>query len=90
MSRLGLVSRCLSLLIAGIYVALCLTLEGPKAAPACLILALPLALIWFPEELGAMTGYLAHGPITAETPPILVAIMGWLFLLSPALLPLVG
>ncbi len=87
MSRLGIVSRALSLLIAGAFTVLCLLGGGPKAAEvACLVLLFPLALIWFPEPIGAATGYLGHAPITVETPPLLVAFMGWVFLLGPVVL----
>ncbi|MBI5635062.1 MAG: hypothetical protein HZA15_16455 [Nitrospirae bacterium] len=52
------------------------------------VLLLPLALIWFPDELGSFTGYVGRGSnIDTETPPILVSIAGWFFLVGlPVLL----
>ncbi|HEY2416205.1 MAG TPA: hypothetical protein VGI40_28450 [Pirellulaceae bacterium] len=49
--------------------------------PLAVVLLVPLGLIWFPEELGCFTGYVSRGGyINNETPPTLVAFMGWLFL----------
>ena len=47
---------------------------------------LPLALIWFPEFLGGLTGWGTRAPVDRPSPPILVAGMGWLFLLGLPLL----
>ncbi len=54
----------------------------------CVVLLLPLALLWFPDELGNLTGYVGRsGNINTETPPILVSVMGWFFLVGlPVLL----
>jgi len=84
MSRSELVSRALSLLVAAAYVAVCVWQDGAKDLPPFLVLLLPLALIWFPEQIGSMTGYfgVGHGSITAESPPLLVAFVGWVFLLG--------
>lgn len=51
------------------------------------VLLFPLALIWFPEALGSLTGSVGRGAtIDTETPPILVSIFGWFFLVGlPAL-----
>jgi hypothetical protein len=43
---------------------------------------LPLALIWFPEFLGNLTGWGTRAPVDQPSPPKLVAGMGWLFLLG--------
>lgn len=44
---------------------------------------LPLALIWFPDTLGSLTGYVGRdGKINTETPPILVSLAGWFFLVG--------
>jgi hypothetical protein len=52
------------------------------------VLLVPLALIWFPDEIGSFTGSVGHGGyIDAETPPALVSFMGWFLLVGfPALL----
>ena len=42
-----------------------------------------LALIWFPEELGSMTGSVGRGGyINRETPGCMLSAMGWLFLVG--------
>jgi len=52
-----------------------------------LALMLPLALIWFPEKIGGATGYIIHYQrVDEKTPPILITVMGWFFLVG---LPLV-
>jgi hypothetical protein len=43
---------------------------------------LPLALIWFPEFLGGLTGWGTSAPVDRPSPPRLVAGMGWLLLLG--------
>jgi hypothetical protein len=56
-----------------------------------LALMLPLALIWFPEQLGSFTGYVGRGgSIDTETPGWLVAGFGWLLLLGLTALVLFG
>lgn len=55
--------------------------KGSLAGGALLLL--PLALIWFPEQLGSFTGYVGRGgDIDTETPPGLVSALGWFFLLG--------
>ena len=58
-----------------------------RSCEGCAIILIPVALIWFPEQIGAATGFIGHGEITAETPAILVSIMGWVFLVG---LPVAG
>ena len=54
----------------------------------CVYLLFPLGLIWFPEVAGGFAGYVGRGGnIDTETPPILVSIFGWVFLVGPLLLP---
>ncbi len=49
----------------------------------CAVLLIPLSLIWFPYQLGQFTGYVGRGgSINTETPPILVSIAGWFFLVG--------
>lgn len=49
-------------------------------------LVLPLACIWFPDELGSVTGVtgggLARPQVTEPTPGIMVAIGGWCLLIG--------
>ena len=55
------------------------------AVAICLFLSLPLAFIWFPDEIADFsntaikTGY---GQIDTETPPIMLTIVGWLCLVG--------
>ena len=84
------IGKILAVLIALAYViamtvhAGSVTVDVFKGSVALL---LPLALIWFPDELGSMTGYLGRGgKINTETPPILVSIAGWFLLAGLPLL----
>ena len=78
--------KLLSLVIAGAYaVAMMVQARGVSAevVKGCVVLLLPLALIWFPDELGRFTGYVGRGGnIDTETPAVLVAFMGWFFLVG--------
>jgi hypothetical protein len=48
---------------------------------------LPLALIWFPDFLGGLTGWGTRASIDRPSPPPFVAAAGWLLLLGlPVLL----
>ena len=49
---------------------------------------LPLALIWFPEFLGSLTGW-GTWRVNRPSPPWLVAALGWLLLLGVPVLSLV-
>lgn len=85
------VARCLALAIVIAYGSVVFK-EGGALTPATLqlwlALLVPLALIWFPEQVGSFTGYVGRGGnIDTETPPFLVSLMGWLFLIG---LPLVA
>ena len=85
--------RLLSLAIALVCVVLSLTEHSAGAALyASVVLMVPLALIWFPEKLGSMTGYFLKGSyVNAESPPTLLSIIGWLLLVGlPALFYLLG
>jgi hypothetical protein len=50
-------------------------------------LLLPLTLIWFPEEIGNLTGYYKTGYVNVQTPGVIVSFLGWFFLVGlPVLL----
>jgi len=52
-----------------------------------LTLLLPLSLIWFSEEIGNLTGYYKTGYVNVQTPGVIIALLGWFFLLGvPVLL----
>ena len=78
------VGRVVALAIAAVYVIAGFALE--KSWTFALTLAagtsLPLALIWFPEFLGSLTGWGTRVPVDQPSPPRLVAGAGWLLLLA--------
>jgi hypothetical protein len=81
-----LATRIIAVLIAIAYVVAMIVHEheiNRGVVYMCLTLLVPLALIWFSEELGSFTGYVGRGgDIDTETPPPLVAFIGWFFLLG--------
>jgi hypothetical protein len=80
-------NRILSGLLAVIYVTTAFATSGAKAGFEVLIFViLPLACIWFGDEMGGYTGASWGGAITDETPGLLVRIAGWLLLLLPIFL----
>jgi len=80
-----LIGRIVSLLIAAAMVVSMVVEAGgltPEVAQNGALLLLPLGMIWFSEALGSYTGYIGHGEVTAETPPILIWLAGWFFLVG--------
>jgi hypothetical protein len=55
-------------------------------SPGCIFLLGPLSLVWFPETWGNYTGYFRGPYIDQKTPPALISIMGWIFLVGFPLL----
>jgi hypothetical protein len=45
-------------------------------------LLLPLGCIWFPDEIGGLTGYFKTGYVNVETPGAIISFIGWLFLVG--------
>ena len=87
------VGRLVSLAIAAAYVIAGFALEKSWtfALTVTAGMLLPLALIWFPESLGDLTGWGTRAPIDRPSPPRFVAAAGWLFLLGlPVLLLLLA
>ena len=81
------IGRVLGLLIACGYVVLMIVSQHGVTAQVlkgCLVLLFPLALIWFPEQIGDATGYFVGHMMYVDksTPPILITIIGWLFLIG--------
>ena len=87
-----MIPKLLSLLLGLTYIALYIahTVSTSKssaqavvtAAEGSLIVLIPVAFIWFPEQIGAATGFIGHSFVNAETPPALLSFLGWLFLLA--------
>ena len=52
-------------------------------------LVLPMACIWYSDEMGDFTGNTGRGLITSTTPGCLIAFGGWLLLLLPVIAALI-
>ena len=81
------IGKILSLLIAIGYVVCAIIGEHGFTVEVFkffAVLLFPLALIWFPDQIGEATGYFAGHMMRVDTPtpPILISIMGWLFLVG--------
>ena len=85
------IPRIAALAIALVYVGISVVSfvkseTAPRELAYLLVLLFPLALIWFPEVIGSATGYIGHGVVDKETPPVLVSAAGWFFLVGLPLL----
>jgi hypothetical protein len=68
--------------LAYLAVAAAMSGGGSQVLPVvCVSLVLPLALIWFPKQMGK-AGRFANQQIDTETPEVLVTIVGWLWLVG--------
>jgi len=80
--------KLLSLVIALGYLVSLIFAEGwrPKElVQLCVMLLVPLAFIWFPEEIGSAKGAIGHGAVDKETPDFLVSFLGWSILIGAPL-----
>ena len=90
--RSVLSSRTLSLLVAIAYLVIaCLAAPSAAKLVASLLiiggaLLLPLACIWFADELGEYVGVLPGPSINRRSPAWMVKIAGWILLLLPVIL----
>jgi len=78
-------SKILALLIATGYVIAFLVSEGADWQVIKLLagLVFPLVFIWFPEEMGSLSGFVVRGSyVNAETPAFLVSLGGWFILVG--------
>lgn len=80
------VSRILSLLVTAGYALVAFKYAGLAGLKWCLGLLGPLAFIWFPDEIGGLTGYFQTGYVNVQTPGKIVSFLGWLFLVGVPLL----
>ncbi len=76
------IGRVLSLLIAIAYAIFAVKHAGVAGLKWSVGLVLPLALIWFPEEIGGLTGYYKTGYVNTQTPGVVVSCIGWLILVG--------
>jgi hypothetical protein len=91
-------SRFLSLVIAAGYLGIVLFMPGHRSIPGRLgavlavaaYLLIPLLCIWFGEEMGNYIGTLPGPAINKQTPGCLVRIGGWILLLFPVVVLLIG
>ncbi len=74
--------KLFSLGIAISYAILAIHWGGVGYWKWCLGLLLPLALIWFPDEIGELTGYYKTGYVNVQTPGVIVSFLGWACLLG--------
>ncbi len=86
-----MVSRWLAVAVAVLWLGLAAReedgLQRADVIRAAVALLFPLALIWFPERLGGLTGYaLRGGSFSAPTPAGCVAAAGWGLLIGLPLL----
>jgi hypothetical protein len=85
-------SRTLSLLIAITYLGIaCLASRSAREVLASLLvlggaLLLPLACIWFSDEVGDYVGTFPGPAINRGSPAWMVKLGGWVLLLLPAIL----
>ena len=83
------ISRATSLVVALGYVIASVQLRGRATMELFaigLVVAWPRAFIWFPKYFGNYTGYWRMQHIDTPTPPILIAIAGWCFLIGMPIL----
>jgi hypothetical protein len=76
------IGKLLSLVIAIAYAVVAVKHAGVAGLEWSVGLLLPLALIWFPEEIGSLTGYYKTGYVNTQTPGVVMSCIGWLFLVG--------
>ncbi|HCE44823.1 MAG TPA: hypothetical protein DET40_14885 [Lentisphaeria bacterium] len=77
------ISRIISALIAVAYVVLVYVFRGGASAmDAGMLLLIPLACIWFSDELGGSSSEVGEENVK-RTPAKLIAILGWIILVTP-------
>ena len=73
----------LGLCLAMTFVLFDIAMEGSEAGiEACFVLLVPLALIWFPDDLGFFTGRFLGFGFDHESSSIAVSLIGWLLLIG--------
>lgn len=82
-----MISRIVSGAIAIAYVVMVYrTGGGEDALELTIFLVLPLACIWYSEEMGSYPGVIRLQAITSKTPGCMVAFGGWLLLFVPVVI----
>jgi hypothetical protein len=83
------ISRAASLIVAVGYMIAAVVATGGRDGGILIlgmIVLLPLMLIWFPDVFGSYIGPAGRGFVDQETPPVLIVIAGWVFLVGPVIL----
>ena len=84
-------NRILSSLLAIMYIVIALVKGGADAVwKTVLFVIFPLACIWFADAMGGFTGLTGTIAITKASPGIIVCILGWLLLLLPIVVGVIG
>ena len=84
------VGKILSVVVVVAYALVAVSYAGAAGLKWCTGLLLPLAFIWFPEEIGSITGYFRTGYVNVQTPGVFISLLGWFFLVVlPVLLYLI-
>jgi hypothetical protein len=79
-------NRVFSAILAAIYVVGAFITSGGEGGFKVLgFVILPLACIWFSDDMGGFTGPSGSIWVTAPSPGVFVCIVGWIMLLLPAL-----
>ena len=76
------IGKILSLVIAIGYVVFATAVFGIYGLKCSAGLLCPLAFIWFPEEIGNITGYYKTGYVNVQTPAIIISFIGWFILVG--------
>jgi hypothetical protein len=78
------VSKIVAGVISITYIVLAFTIEKNVSFAATVAAGtiLPLALIWFPDFFGGLTGWGTRAPIDRPSPPVLVSFLGWFLLVG--------
>jgi hypothetical protein len=80
-------NRIISAIVALVFLVVAFVHAGAAGTfKLALFLIIPLACIWFSEELGGYVGPAWGGPVMSPTPGIIVCIVGWLLLFLPVLI----
>lgn len=78
------IGKTLSVLVAVAYLVAAFTSATPGFGPRVFgFLILPIACIWFSEELGEYTGNWGGQHIDQKSPGCMIAFLGWTILLLP-------
>jgi hypothetical protein len=80
------IGKILGLVVAICYATFAIKHNGVAGLKWSAGLLLPLAFIWFPEEIGSLTGYFRTGYVNVQTPEIIISFLGWFFLVGMPML----